>query len=131
MWYSGSKCQKIGALVKANHKQLKADLASGVRKLGPSSIALKLGEFPLFDGFLDLADFLLFEFPDLANFSGFGSTHFDSSFDSLPPLTSPTLLAAKTLTPINLLVANTYDDMAVFSIDVSGVAILLKPLMNQ
>ena len=58
MWHSGSKCQRIGALVKANHKRLKADLALGVKKLGPASVAPKLGEFPLFDEFFpDLADF--------------------------------------------------------------------------
>ena len=49
--------------MKANRKRLKADLALGVRKLGPDFVVPKLGEFPLFDGFLDLADFW-----DLDNF---------------------------------------------------------------
>ena len=41
-----------------SRKRLKAFLAPGVRKLGPVSVALKLGEFPLFSKlFLDLADF--------------------------------------------------------------------------
>ena len=31
--------------MKANYKQLKADLALGVKKLGPGSVAPKLGEF--------------------------------------------------------------------------------------
>ena len=52
----------------ASCKRLKASLAPGVRKLGPASLALKLGEFPLFDGFLDLAEFSPFEFPDLDDF---------------------------------------------------------------
>ena len=43
--------------MKANRKQLKADQVSGVRKLGPGPVTPKLGEFLLFDGFLDLADF--------------------------------------------------------------------------
>ena len=58
MWHFRSKCRRIGAFVNASRKQLKTDLASGVKKLGPDSIAPKLGEFPLFDEFfLDLADF--------------------------------------------------------------------------
>ena len=123
--------------MKANRKRLKADLASGVRKLGPASLASKLGEFPLFDGFLDLADFLPSEFPDLDNFwlsdlLVFGSTRFDLSLNpSPPPPTLPTLLAASTLAPSTLFAASTCDDMVVFSIDVSGAAILLKLLINR
>ena len=37
--------------MKANHKRLKVDLASGIKKLGPVSVAPELGEFPLFDEF--------------------------------------------------------------------------------
>ena len=37
--------------MKANRKRLKADLALGVRKLGPDSVAPKLGKFPLFNDF--------------------------------------------------------------------------------
>ena len=65
MWDFRSKYRKIGALVKINHKLLKADLALGVKKLGPQSLAPKLGKFPLFDGFFD---FLPLDFPDLGNF---------------------------------------------------------------
>ena len=123
--------------MKANCKRLKADLALGVRKLGPVFLVLKLGEFLLFDGFLDLANFLPFKFPDLdnfrdlANFSGFGSIRFNSLFNSSPPPTSPTSLAASILAPSTSLVAITYNNLVVFSIDVSGTAILLKLLMNQ
>ena len=51
MWHSGSKYQKIGALINTSHKQLKATLALETKKLGPSSLALKLDKFPLFDDF--------------------------------------------------------------------------------
>ena len=51
--------------MKANHKRLKADLALGVSKFGPLFLALKLGEFPLFDGFFDFSPL---DFPDLDSF---------------------------------------------------------------
>ena len=58
MWHSGLKCQKIRTLVKASRKQLKIVLASGIRNLGPASVAPKLCEFALFDNFFpDLDDF--------------------------------------------------------------------------
>ena len=42
----------------ASRKRLKADLALGVRKLGPDSVTSKLGKYPLFDEiFPDLDDF--------------------------------------------------------------------------
>ena len=116
MWHFGSKCQRIGALVKANRKWLKVALALEVRKLGPLSLVSKLGEFLIFDSFLDLTDFWLFDvFPIFNNFSYF-------PIDSLPPLITSISLVANTS-----LAASTYDDIVVFSIDVSGVAILLKP----
>ena len=49
--------------MKASHKRLKVALALGIRKLEPASLALKLGEFLLFDDFLDLAEFLPLNFP--------------------------------------------------------------------
>ena len=126
MWHSESKCQRIGALVKANFKWLKADLALGVKKLGPDSVAPKLGEFPLFDEFFPDLD----NFQDLDVFPVFGSTHFDPSFDPSPSPTSPSSSAASTLAPSTSLAASTYDNIVVFNIDVSGAAILLKPLIN-
>ena len=57
--------------MKAKRKRLKDNLALGVRKLGPVSVASKLGEFPLFDSFFGFSplDFLgLDDFWDLANF---------------------------------------------------------------
>ena len=51
--------------MKANHKRLKFNLALGVWKLGPLSLASKLGKFLLFDGFFH---FLPLDFPDLDNF---------------------------------------------------------------
>ena len=75
MRHSKSKYQRIRASVKANHKRLKAVLALGVRNFGPSSVASKLVEFPLFDNFFpDLAEFQdldvfsPFDFLDLDNF---------------------------------------------------------------
>ena len=57
--------------MKVNCKRLKADLALGVRKLSPLSLALKLGKFLILDSFFDFSplDFLdLDNFLDLANF---------------------------------------------------------------
>ena len=136
MWHSGLKCQKIRALVKASRKQLKVVIALEVRILGPAFVALKLSEFPLSDGFLDLAKFLPFKFPDLDNFRDltnfpvFGSTCFDPLFNLLSPPILPFLLVASTLAPSISLAASICDDMVFFSVDISGTAILLKPLMN-
>ena len=116
----GLKCQRIGALVKANYKRLKSDLASGVKKLGPVSVAPKLGEFLLFDEF----------FPDLADFQGldvFWPFDFPDFLASLlpppPPIPNPTTspLLFPTSGP------DTSGDQVVFSIEVSRAAILLKP----
>ena len=61
--------------MKASRKWLKAVLASGVRNFGPTFIASKIVEFPLFEDFFsdlakfrDLDVFLLFDFFDLDNF---------------------------------------------------------------
>ena len=113
--------------MKVNYKQLKAALALEIRKLGPTSLVSKLGEFPLFDSFLDLANFLPFEFPNLDNFRLFDNFPIFNNFlsfsiDLLPPSILPTSLAANTLSA-----TSTYDNTVVFSIDVSSVAILLKP----
>ena len=99
----------------------------------------KLGKFPLFDGFFNFSplDFLdLDNFQDLADFwlsdlSIFGFTCFDPSLNPLPPPISLTLSTASTLTPSTSLAASTYDEIVMFSIDVSSAAILLKLLMNQ
>ena len=125
--------------MKANRKQLKAVLASGVRNFGPSSVASKLVEFPLFDNFFpdlakfrDLDVFSLFDFPDfLAYFTPFLPT--------LNPSTSPSpsflpkagwllsFLLEADLLPLFLLGAGLSGDPVVFSIEVSEAAILLKP----
>ena len=62
MGYSGSKCQRIEALVKASHKQLKDALALGVKKFGPFFLASKSDELPLFDNFPILANFRFLNF---------------------------------------------------------------------
>ena len=107
--------------------------------LGPLFLVSKLGKFSLFDGFFDFSplDFPdLDDFEDLANFwlsnlLVFDSIRFDLSLNLSPPPTSPILLAASTLAPSTLLGVSTCDDMVVFSIDISGAAILLNLWMNH
>ena len=121
----------------ASRKRLKADLASGVKKLGPASVAPKLGEFPLFDKF----------FPDLANFWDldvfwpFDFPDFLACFTPPPnPSTSPlpSFLPEAGLLSSFLLEANLQPSfllgaglLVVFNIEVSGGAILLKPWINR
>ena len=107
--------------MKASHNWLKVTLALEVKKLGLASVISKLGEFPLFDSFLDLTNFLSFEFLDLNNFLVIVNFPY-FSIDLSSSLTIPTSLAAT-----NLLTTSTYDKTVVFSIDISGAAILLKP----
>ena len=71
MWYSKSKYQKIGTLMNTSHKLLKTIVISKVKKDGPTFLIPKLGEFRLFDGFLDLTNLSLFDFPNLDNFFDF------------------------------------------------------------
>ena len=112
--------------MKANRKRLKADLALGVRKLGPVSIALRLGKFPLFDEFFPGLD----DFRDLANFW---------DLDVFWPFDFPDFLAIFTLPPSilsppspspSLSEVDLSGGVAVFSIELSEAAILLKPWMN-
>ena len=51
--------------MKVSYKQLKVFLAPRVIKLDPAFIVPKLGEFLLYDGFLN---FLPLDFPNLDNF---------------------------------------------------------------
>ena len=112
--------------MKASRKRLKASLALEVKKLGPTSLTSKLGKFSLFDGFLDLTEFLPFKFPNLDNFrpyDNFPDFLISFSLSSAPnPMTLP--LPFLTSGP------DTSSDLVVFSIEVSGAAILLKSLMN-
>ena len=116
--------------MKASRKWLKAILASGVKNFGPSSVALKLVEFPLFDNFFfdldefqDLDVFSLFDFPDLDDFPDFLA--YSTPFPPTPnPLTSPSP------TP-NRSRVNLSGCTVVFSIEVSRDAILLKPWINR
>ena len=109
-------------MINVNHKQLKASLAPEVRKLGLAFLVLKLDEFLIFDNFfLDLADFW-----DLNNFKPFNNfLVFDNfpyfSIDLSPLLIPPTSLAASTSSA-----TSTYEDKVLFSIDESGMTILLK-----
>ena len=127
--------------MKANRKRLKADLALGVRKFGPVSLASKLGEFPLFGGFFDFSplDFPdLDNFWDLADFWPFDFLDFlacSTPSPSNPSISSSPLFLLKAglllsflleadLLPSFLLEAGL---LVVFNIEVSGVTILLKP----
>ena len=102
--------------MKASRKQLKAFLAPRVRKLGLASVALKLVEFPLFGklfpnlaDFWDLDKFWLFDFLDF--------------LINLPPTSNPTTSPL----PFPTSGSNKSSDPVVFSIEVSGAVILLKP----
>ena len=53
MWYSKSKYQRIGALVRTSCKRLKAVLVFRVKKLGLTFLVANLDEFSNFDDFLD------------------------------------------------------------------------------
>ena len=127
--------------MKINHKQLKVDLASRVRKLGPVFLASKLSKFPHFGSFFDFSplDFLdLDNFWDLANFWPFDFPDFLACSTPSPPnqLTSLLLsflpkagllllfLLEADLLPLFLLEAGS---LVVFNIEVSEAAILLKP----
>ena len=111
-------------MIKASHKQLKATLALGVKKLSPIYLASNLRKFPLFNSFLDLVDFSLYDFLGLDNFLVFSSTNF--LINLLPSLISLNLLMVSILLVLSiLLVANICDDIIVFNIVVNGRAILL------
>lgn len=58
-------------MLKVNYKKLKAILVLEVKKLGPAFLIPKLGNFSLFNSFLDIANISLFENPNLNNFLPF------------------------------------------------------------
>ena len=131
--------------MKASRKQLKAVLVLKVRNFGPSSVALELIEFPLFDNFFpDLAKFrnldvfLLFDFLNLDNFLNFlaCSTLFSPTLNPSTSLLPLFLLEAgllllfllkADLLPSFLLEAGSSSDLVVFSIEMNRAIILLKP----
>ena len=149
MWHSGSKCRQIEASMKASRKRLKADLMLKVRNFSPTSIASKLVEFSLFDNFfpdlakfLDLDVFSLFDFPEFDNFPDFlaCSTPFLLISNLLTSPSPSFLLEASlllsflpkaNLLPLFLLRTGLLGDPVVFSMEVSGAAILLKPWINR
>ena len=108
-----------------------------VKKFGPAFIVPKFSKFSFFDNFLGLADFSLFGFSnldnvwDLANFLSFNFFDFLAcSILSLPNLSTLLLLSffpEASLLPLFLLGAGSLGNPVVFNIEVSEVAILLKP----
>ena len=129
MWYSKSKCQRIGVSMKVSHKQLKVILMLEVRNFGLSSVVSKLVEFPLFDDFIpdlakfqDLNIFSLFHFPNLNNFP-----NFLACFTLF--LLTPNLLILL-LPTFGRLKIDFSNCTVVFTIKMSRAAILLKLWMN-
>ena len=145
MWHSGSKCQRIKALLKANRKRLKADLVSGVEKLSPVFLVSKLGKFPLFGSFFDFSplDFPnLDDFQNLADFWPFDFSYFLAYSTPSPSNLSTSLLLLflfkASLLSLFLLEADLLQLFlleaglfVVFNIEISGIAILLKSWMNR
>ena len=129
MWHFESKCQKIGALVKANRRRLNASLASRVRNFGLSFVALKLVEFPLYDNFFpnlaifrDLDIFSLFDFPNFDNFPNLLACSI--------PFQPTSNLSTSSSSIHSYSGVNFSDGIDVFSIEMSGAIILLKPWIN-
>ena len=130
MWHFRLKCERTGVLVKANHKQLKDVLASGVRSFGSAFVISKLDEFLLFDNFFpdlanfwDLDNFLPFEFFDLNKFWLFNFLDFLIIFSPLP-ISNLSILLSPIFSHSKI---NFPNSIIVFSIQMSGAAILLKP----
>ena len=131
MWHSSSKYWRIKALVKVNHKRLKAVLVLRVKNFGLAFIILKLVEFPLFDdSFSDLAEFRNFLtysilFPLIPNLS---TSSLSSFFLEASLLLS--FLLEDDLLLLFLLRVDLSGDPIVFNIKVNGAAILLKSWIN-
>lgn len=64
--------------MKTNHKRLKAVLVSEIKKLSPVFLVWNLGEFSLFNGFLNSMNFLFFDLRNLDNFLHFDFWDFDN-----------------------------------------------------
>ena len=141
----GSKCRRIRASMNTSRKRLKADLASGVRKLGSVPLASKLGEFPIFGSFFDFSSL---DFPDLndfwnlADFWPFAFPNFLAYSIPSPQflliLSLPSFLLGTGLLSLFLVEANLLPSfllgaglLVIFNIEVSEAAILLKPRMNR
>ena len=121
-------------MIKTNHKRLKAVLVLEIRKLGSFFLALKLGEFLLFDDFfLDLANFQdfnnfsPFKFLDLNNFWFFDNFSVFNNFLYFLIILSPLFKSLILLAANILLVSSTYNNIVIFSLDVNNTTILLKP----
>ena len=114
-------------MVNINYKQLKTVLTLDVRSLDLASLVANLDKFSLFDYFLDLNDFSLFDFSNLDNFKSFDNFLFFNNFSNFSINLSPLLMPSFSPTASNSLATSIYDEIVIFNIDVSGAAILLKP----
>ena len=104
---------KNKTLLKASHKRSKAVLALKVRKSSLTFLGVNLGKFSHFDNFLDLTNFLPFNFLDfIANFLPL----------SLIPYLSDSLLPIFSYLEINF-----FSGIVVFNIKMNKAAILLRP----
>ena len=72
--------------MKTKYKRLKTILTLKVQKLNLAFLMANLGEFSIFNGFLNLNNFLLFDFLNLNNFWLYG---FFNQFITIILLTSP------------------------------------------
>ena len=57
MWHSKLKYKRINILINASQKWLKIVLALKIKKLNLAFLIPKLEKFPIFDTFIDLANF--------------------------------------------------------------------------
>ena len=111
----------------ANYKQLKIVLAPKVKKVDPVFLISKLGKFLLFDSFLDLANFSLFNFSDLSNFFDFSNFLAYSILLLLNLLILLLLLFFPEADLLLLFLPRTgLSDLIVFNIKMNKVTILLK-----
>ena len=108
MCHFESKYCRIKALVKANYKQLKIVLVLEVRRFDSTFLASILGQFLLFNNFLDLCIFLNF----LALLASFIPS---SSIPNLMALLLPLFFQKTNLLPLFLfLKADSSDDLINF-----------------
>ena len=103
-----------------------------IKKLSLAFLVPKLRGFPLFNNFLDLVDFSLFDFHDLDNFEAFNFSNFLAYFILLSSFFLEASLLLLFLLETGLLLlfllgASLLVNLVVFNIKISRAIILLKP----